>query len=81
MPQSKFSGVSGCSDAAVSQGSISSTPTPSDIVIGKTTYEHNRRFFIRSDPVLKGLKCGASLCYCNQKLQSHMGLKHVPTLG
>lgn len=35
MPQSKFSGVSGCSDAAVSQGSISSTPTPGDIVIGK----------------------------------------------
>uniref|UniRef100_A0A1A8BIB3 RPTOR independent companion of MTOR, complex 2 n=1 Tax=Nothobranchius kadleci TaxID=1051664 RepID=A0A1A8BIB3_NOTKA len=34
MPQSKFSGVSGCSDAAVSQGSISSTPTPGDIVIG-----------------------------------------------
>uniref|UniRef100_A0A3B4VII4 RPTOR independent companion of MTOR complex 2 n=1 Tax=Seriola dumerili TaxID=41447 RepID=A0A3B4VII4_SERDU len=28
MPQSKFSGVSGCSDAAVSQGSICSTPTP-----------------------------------------------------
>uniref|UniRef100_A0A3Q4HN41 RPTOR independent companion of MTOR, complex 2 a n=1 Tax=Neolamprologus brichardi TaxID=32507 RepID=A0A3Q4HN41_NEOBR len=28
MPQSKFSGVSGCSDAAVSQGSISGTPTP-----------------------------------------------------
>lgn len=36
MPQSKFSGVSGCSDAAVSQGSICSTPTPGDIVIGKT---------------------------------------------
>ncbi|MEQ2214528.1 hypothetical protein XENOCAPTIV_010873, partial [Xenoophorus captivus] len=35
MPQSKFSGVSGCSDAAVSQGSISSTPTPGDVVIGK----------------------------------------------
>ncbi|XP_029915615.1 rapamycin-insensitive companion of mTOR-like isoform X2 [Myripristis murdjan] len=34
MPQSKFSGVSGCSDAAVSQGSVCSTPTPSDIVIG-----------------------------------------------
>ncbi|XP_047237799.1 rapamycin-insensitive companion of mTOR-like isoform X1 [Girardinichthys multiradiatus] len=34
MPQSKFSGVSGCSDAAVSQGSISSTPTPGDVVIG-----------------------------------------------
>ncbi|XP_008417379.1 rapamycin-insensitive companion of mTOR isoform X2 [Poecilia reticulata] len=34
MPQSKFSGVSGCSDAAVSQGSICSTPTPGDIVIG-----------------------------------------------
>ncbi|KAM4615987.1 rapamycin-insensitive companion of mTOR-like [Polymixia lowei] len=33
MPQSKFSGVSGCSDAAVSQGSVCSTPTPSDIVI------------------------------------------------
>ncbi|KAK9522489.1 hypothetical protein VZT92_018949 [Zoarces viviparus] len=33
MPQSKFSGVSGCSDA-VSQGSICSTPTPNDIVIG-----------------------------------------------
>uniref|UniRef100_A0A3P8SUK9 RPTOR independent companion of MTOR complex 2 n=1 Tax=Amphiprion percula TaxID=161767 RepID=A0A3P8SUK9_AMPPE len=31
MPQSKFSGVSGCSDAAVSQGSICSTPTPGDI--------------------------------------------------
>uniref|UniRef100_A0A8C2YVI1 RPTOR independent companion of MTOR complex 2 n=1 Tax=Cyclopterus lumpus TaxID=8103 RepID=A0A8C2YVI1_CYCLU len=35
MPQSKFSGVSGCSDAAVSQGSICSTPTPGDIVLGK----------------------------------------------
>ncbi|XP_076586815.1 rapamycin-insensitive companion of mTOR-like isoform X1 [Chaetodon auriga] len=34
MPQSKFSGVSGCSDAAVSQGSICGTPTPGDIVIG-----------------------------------------------
>ncbi|XP_055367761.1 rapamycin-insensitive companion of mTOR-like isoform X1 [Betta splendens] len=34
MPQSKFSGVSGCSDAAVSQGSMCSTPTPGDIVIG-----------------------------------------------
>ncbi|XP_039875242.1 rapamycin-insensitive companion of mTOR-like isoform X2 [Simochromis diagramma] len=34
MPQSKFSGVSGCSDAAVSQGSVSGTPTPGDIVIG-----------------------------------------------
>ncbi|XP_060927860.1 rapamycin-insensitive companion of mTOR-like isoform X2 [Limanda limanda] len=34
MPQSKFSGVSGCSDAAVSQGSICSTPTPADVVIG-----------------------------------------------
>ncbi|KAK5871195.1 hypothetical protein PBY51_004087 [Eleginops maclovinus] len=34
MPQSKFSGVSGCSDAAVSQGSICSTPIPADIVIG-----------------------------------------------
>ncbi|XP_028269113.1 rapamycin-insensitive companion of mTOR-like isoform X1 [Parambassis ranga] len=34
MPQSKFSGVSGCSDAAVSQGSLCSTPTPGDIVIG-----------------------------------------------
>ncbi|XP_034025756.1 rapamycin-insensitive companion of mTOR-like isoform X1 [Thalassophryne amazonica] len=34
MPQSKYSGVSGCSDAAVSQGSVSSTPTPTDIVIG-----------------------------------------------
>nr|XP_057925788.1 rapamycin-insensitive companion of mTOR-like isoform X4 [Doryrhamphus excisus] len=34
MPQSKYSGVSGCSDAAVSQGSICGTPTPSDIVIG-----------------------------------------------
>ncbi|KAE8292416.1 Rapamycin-insensitive companion of mTOR AVO3-like protein [Larimichthys crocea] len=34
MPQSKFSGVSGCSDAAVSQGSICSTPTPADIVLG-----------------------------------------------
>ncbi|KAG7241484.1 hypothetical protein INR49_025685 [Caranx melampygus] len=40
MPQSKFSGVSGCSDAAVSQGSISSTPTPGDIVIdGKAISE------------------------------------------
>lgn len=37
MPQSKFSGVSGCSDAAVSQGSICSTPTPSDIVIGESS--------------------------------------------
>lgn len=36
MPQSKFSGVSGCSDAAVSQGSVCGTPTPDDIVIGKT---------------------------------------------
>ncbi|XP_029295437.1 rapamycin-insensitive companion of mTOR-like isoform X3 [Cottoperca gobio] len=36
MPQSKFSGVSGCSDAAVSQGSNCSTPIPADIVIGKT---------------------------------------------
>lgn len=36
MPQSKFSGVSGCSDAAVSQGSICSTPTPGDIIIGET---------------------------------------------
>ncbi|XP_062273613.1 rapamycin-insensitive companion of mTOR-like isoform X1 [Scomber scombrus] len=34
MPQSKFSGVSGCSDAAVSQGSICGTLTPGDIVIG-----------------------------------------------
>ncbi|KAM6965452.1 rapamycin-insensitive companion of mTOR-like [Aplochiton taeniatus] len=34
MPQSKFSGVSGCSDATVSQGSVCSTPTPSDVVIG-----------------------------------------------
>nr|XP_019960983.1 PREDICTED: rapamycin-insensitive companion of mTOR isoform X2 [Paralichthys olivaceus] len=34
MPQSKFSGVSGCSDAAVSQGSICSTPTPGDVVLG-----------------------------------------------
>ncbi|XP_072244394.1 rapamycin-insensitive companion of mTOR-like isoform X2 [Leuresthes tenuis] len=34
MPQSKFSGVSGCSDAAVSQGSVCSTPTPGDVVIG-----------------------------------------------
>ncbi|XP_068594516.1 rapamycin-insensitive companion of mTOR-like [Brachionichthys hirsutus] len=34
MPQSKFSGVSGCSDAAVSQGSVCGTPTPGDIVIG-----------------------------------------------
>ncbi|XP_024908888.1 rapamycin-insensitive companion of mTOR isoform X3 [Cynoglossus semilaevis] len=40
MPQSKFSGVSGCSDAAVSQGSICSTPTPADIVIdGKAISE------------------------------------------
>ncbi|XP_033946620.1 rapamycin-insensitive companion of mTOR-like [Pseudochaenichthys georgianus] len=37
MPQSKLSGVSGCSDAAVSQGSVCSTPIPADIVIGKTT--------------------------------------------
>ncbi|XP_041753170.1 rapamycin-insensitive companion of mTOR isoform X4 [Coregonus clupeaformis] len=34
MPQSKFSGVSGCSDAAVSQGYVSSTPTPADILLG-----------------------------------------------
>ncbi|CAL8347096.1 unnamed protein product [Lota lota] len=33
MPQSKFSGVSGCSDAGVSQGSVCSTPTPGDIVV------------------------------------------------
>lgn len=33
MPQSKFSGVSGCSDAAASQGSVCSTPTPGDIVV------------------------------------------------
>ncbi|XP_010875023.2 rapamycin-insensitive companion of mTOR isoform X2 [Esox lucius] len=33
MPQSKFSGVSGCSDATVSQESVCSTPTP-DIVLG-----------------------------------------------
>ncbi|CAL1616253.1 unnamed protein product [Knipowitschia caucasica] len=40
MPQSKFSGVSGCSDAAVSQGSICGTPTPTDIVIdGKAISE------------------------------------------
>lgn len=40
MPQSKFSGVSGCSDAAVSQGSIVGTPTPTDIVIdGKAIAE------------------------------------------
>ncbi|XP_024908678.1 rapamycin-insensitive companion of mTOR-like [Cynoglossus semilaevis] len=40
MPQSKFSGVSGCSDSAVSQGSICSTPTPADIVInGKAISE------------------------------------------
>ncbi|KAG7490002.1 rapamycin-insensitive companion of mTOR isoform X2 [Solea senegalensis] len=40
MPQSKFSGVSGCSDAAVSQGSVCSTPTPADIVIdGKALSE------------------------------------------
>ncbi|XP_026177352.1 rapamycin-insensitive companion of mTOR isoform X1 [Mastacembelus armatus] len=40
MPQSKLSGVSGCSDAAVSQGSICSTPTPADIVIdGKAISE------------------------------------------
>lgn len=36
MPQSKFSGVSGCSDAAVSQGSVCGTPTPVDIVMGET---------------------------------------------
>ncbi|XP_056274171.1 rapamycin-insensitive companion of mTOR-like isoform X2 [Pseudoliparis swirei] len=35
MPQSKLSGVSGCSEAAVSQGSICSTPTPGDVVLGK----------------------------------------------
>ncbi|XP_041757371.1 rapamycin-insensitive companion of mTOR isoform X1 [Coregonus clupeaformis] len=34
MPQSKFSGVSGCSDTAVSQGSVCSTPTAADIVLG-----------------------------------------------
>uniref|UniRef100_G3PDI0 RPTOR independent companion of MTOR, complex 2 a n=1 Tax=Gasterosteus aculeatus TaxID=69293 RepID=G3PDI0_GASAC len=34
MPQSKFSGVSGCSDAAVSQSSVCSTPTPADVVMG-----------------------------------------------
>ncbi|XP_056888315.1 rapamycin-insensitive companion of mTOR-like [Takifugu flavidus] len=34
MPQSKFSGVSGCSDAAVSQGSVCGTPTPDVIVMG-----------------------------------------------
>lgn len=40
MPQSKFSGVSGCSDAAVSQGSVVGTPTPTDIVIdGKAIAE------------------------------------------
>ncbi|XP_076010230.1 rapamycin-insensitive companion of mTOR-like isoform X2 [Genypterus blacodes] len=33
MPQSKFSGVSGCSDAAVSQGSVCNTPTPAEVVI------------------------------------------------
>lgn len=38
MPQSKFSGVSGCSDAAVSQGSVCSTPTPADIVLGMHTH-------------------------------------------
>lgn len=37
MPQSKFSGVSGCSDAAVSQGSVCGTPTPDDIVMGETS--------------------------------------------
>lgn len=42
MPQSKFSGVSGCSDAAVSQGSICSTPTPDDLVIGKTWMMNKR---------------------------------------
>lgn len=36
MPQSKFSGVSGCSDAAVSQGSVCGTPTPDVIVMGET---------------------------------------------
>lgn len=35
MPQSKFSGVSSCSDAAVSQGSMCGTPTADDIMIGK----------------------------------------------
>ncbi|KAL0979139.1 hypothetical protein UPYG_G00181240 [Umbra pygmaea] len=34
MPQSRFSGVSGCSDAAVSQESVCSTPTPADIMLG-----------------------------------------------
>ncbi|XP_075895237.1 rapamycin-insensitive companion of mTOR-like isoform X2 [Nelusetta ayraudi] len=34
MPQSKFSGVSGCSDAAVSQSSVCGTPTPGDVVLG-----------------------------------------------
>uniref|UniRef100_A0A667WIT3 RPTOR independent companion of MTOR complex 2 n=1 Tax=Myripristis murdjan TaxID=586833 RepID=A0A667WIT3_9TELE len=37
MPQSKFSGVSGCSDAAVSQGSVCSTPTPSGKAIPEDT--------------------------------------------
>lgn len=40
MPQSKYSGVSGCSDAAVSQGSIVGTPTPTEIVLdGKAISE------------------------------------------
>lgn len=34
MPQSKFSGVSGCSDAAASQGSVCGTPPPDDVVMG-----------------------------------------------
>ncbi|XP_067087124.1 LOW QUALITY PROTEIN: rapamycin-insensitive companion of mTOR-like [Osmerus mordax] len=34
MPQSKFSGASGCSDATVSQGSVCSTPTPNHVVLG-----------------------------------------------
>ncbi|CAB1320062.1 unnamed protein product, partial [Coregonus sp. 'balchen'] len=40
MPQSKFSGVSGCSDTAVSQGSVCSTPTAADIVLGIHAHTH-----------------------------------------
>lgn len=36
MPQSKFSGASGCSDAAVSQGSACGTPTAGDVVMGES---------------------------------------------
>lgn len=51
MPQSKFSGVSGCSDAAVLQGSVCGTPTPGDIVIGETGDDLNafQLTWIRTD--------------------------------